>query len=638
MTEQDDPKQPSKKIAINDMSGGEPTDDSEGKAAPENMNESTPAEPDLEPDAQTSKAVDDMMAMDPDDTPKPPEAPAEKPSVMKPAHTNWFKACIDKLWGSPRRRWMTIGTVVLVVAALFAVPFTRFNILGLVLSAPVTVHAVDSKTGKPVSGATVELAGKTAETNADGVAVLHVHAGSKTLQVSKKYYTGVTGGKLVALSGNDFKAPLLALGRQVNLKVINKITGKPVVGATVTASGATTKTNANGLATLVLGSGVTVQEANVTLAGYNTSKVSITAAGDLAKNTFTVTPAGKLYFLSNLSGKIDVVKTNLDGTERQTVLAGTGSEDKNSTSLLASRDWKYLALLSKRSGDKASVYLIDTTNGDKLTTVDEGDAQFSLVGWSGDRFVYQVVRNTVSDWQPNQQAIKSLDPTTGHTLLIDQTQGSGTSKSDYTKQFFGTSYLIGDQVVYLKGWTGTSGVTVATKQAELDTIGADGSGHKVVKTFSMDAGIQSTYLSAAAELYEPGGLYITFDNGNGTTFYDYENGKVTDDTTMTNEKFYSVSYSTYLLSPSGSSTFWSELRDGKNALFVGDASGKAAKQVASLSDYNTYAWYTDDYLLVSKNSSEVYVLPVGGGTPLKITDYYKPAISYNGYGGGYGGL
>ncbi|MEJ0072888.1 MAG: hypothetical protein WDN27_02250 [Candidatus Saccharibacteria bacterium] len=185
------------------------------------------------------------------------------------------------------------------------------------------------------------------------------------------------------------------------------------------------------MANLVIPSDATVQAATITTSGYNTARVNITAAGDLAKNTFAVTPAGRLYFLSNLSGKIDVVKTNLDGTDRQTVLAGTGNEDSGSTSLLASRDWKYLALLSRRSGDNASVYLIDTTNNDKLTTIDQGNADFSLVGWSGDNFVYQVTRNTISNWQAGQQALKSFDATSGETLLLDQTQASGTDQSNW---------------------------------------------------------------------------------------------------------------------------------------------------------------------------------------------------------------
>jgi hypothetical protein len=58
-----------------------------------------------------------------------------------------------------------------------------------------------------------------------------------------------------------------------------------------------------------------------------------------------------------------------------------------------------------------------------------------------------------------------------------------------------------------------------------------------------------------------------------------------------------------------------------------------------LSDYDTYGWYSDNYLLVSKNSSELYVMDKAGKqTALKISDYHKPAQVFTGYGGGYGGL
>jgi len=598
----------------------------------------------VDADPQTDKAVDDIMKKDGDDTLKAQDEIAEKAVVMKATLWERCKNCVADWWSNPRKRWITIGAAVVVVAALFAVPFTRYNILGLVLTAPVTVQAVDSKTGAPVSGVEVTLAGKTAQTEANGKVVLRVHTGSKKLQVAKKYYTGTSQSELVALSGNNFTAKLVALGHQVNIKVVNKITGKPVASAVVSAGGAKAKTNDKGLATLVISSSASTQTATVALSGYNTANVTITATGDLVKNTFSVVPAGKLYLLSNLSGNIDVVKTDLDGANRQTVLAGTGSEDKYSTSLLASRDWKYLALLSKRSGDNASLYLIDTTNGDKLTTIDEGDANFSLIGWNGDRFIYKVDRNSVNIWQPNKQALKSFDPTTGHTLLLDQTQGAGTDASASIRQQFDSTYLIGDQVVYAKDWYagGIDGPDIPAKAAELDTIGADGSGHKVLKSFSLASSVTyRTYLTINPQPDGTNGLYIEFDDGtNNFKYYTYEDGKVTEDTTMTSDKFSSeaYNYATYLLSPSGSSTFWTESRDGKNTLFVGDANAKNQKQVATLSEYSTYGWYTDNYLLVSKNSSELYVMPAIGGTPLKITDYYKPAINYNGYGGGYGGL
>lgn len=622
--------------------------------------------PPAEEDATTVKAVDDIMKDDSDAVLREQDASVQSAVVMKQNAWERFRQWNSAWWANPRKRWGTIAAIVVVLGGLFAVPITRYNILGVALKAPVTVHVVDSKTGAPVSGATVELAGKTAETQADGVAAFRVNTGSGNLKVSKKYYTGSSAGKLVALSGNSFRAVLVATGRPVQVKLVNKITGKPVISATISASGAKAKTNKQGLADLVIPSGASTQSATVTNAGYNDTKVVLTADGGLAKNTFSVTPSGKLYFLSNLSGTIDVVKTNLDGTDRKTVLAGTGSEDRYNTSLLASRDWKYLALLSKRSGTNPSVYLIDTTNGDKLSTIDEGDASFTLVGWSGDRFVYKVHRNTVPDAQPHQEAIKSFDPTSGRSLLLDQTQGMGPDTSagpgryggGYTKQQFGSIYLMGDQVVYVKNWVsntftmqpqsnfpqGYVGVSdLNGKKADLDSIGADGSNSKTIKSFGASTALpegQSWYtLDMQAYLYEPDELYLSFYDQSTTTtnYYDYSDGKVTADQSL-QSKIENYIYTTYVLSPSGAKTFWADSRDGKSNLMVGDQNAKNEKAIAALSTYNAYGWYTDDYLLVSKDSSELYIMGKDGGTPLKIAGYYKPSINYPGYGGGYGGL
>ena len=108
-----------------------------------------------------------------------------------------------------------------------------------------------------------------------------------------------------------------------------------------------------------------------------------------------------------------------------------------------------------------------------------------------------------------------------------------------------------------------------------------------------------------------------------------------------NDESFGKFYPTYLLSPNSLHTFWYEPRDGKNTLFTGTPNGEAGKEIASLSEYVPYGWYSDDYLLVSKNSSELYILPATGagetGQVLKISDYHKPAVSFLGYGGGYGG-
>ncbi|HUB93273.1 MAG TPA: hypothetical protein VMB52_02110 [Verrucomicrobiae bacterium] len=616
------------------------------------------------------EAVNEIERTEADDELKLQDA--AKPVVMKQGLWERLKNAQANWWSNPRKKWGSVLGIVLVLVAVFAVPFTRDEIVGLLIREKVTVQVVDSKTGTPVSGAQVSLGAEHAETDGDGKAVLYPHAGSRHLQVSKQYYIGTEQSVLVTLSpsSNMFDAKLVALGRQVQVKVINKITTQPVANAEVTIGKASARTNEKGLTTVVLPSSADTQTATVSLNGYNNAAVSIDASGDLAKDTFSITPAGKLYFLSNLSGTIDVVKTNLDGTDRQTVLAGTGSEDPNDTSLLASRDWKYLALLSKRSGNNASVYLIDTTNNDKLTTIDEGNANFTLIGWSNDRLIYLVDRSpTVPAGQAGQEVLKSFDPTTGQTLLLDQTTGAtytfnpGQTSSGFIEQNFGNVYLIGSDVVYVKNWDGQGYSYVSTnplqikayldgKTAELDSIGADGSNHKTLQTFTPSQQTYSdmaynsnviSYITVGSQAYEPQAIDLVFTDsnthGSTTTYYEYEDGKVTTDATPPSDSDATYgTYPTYLLSPSGNSTFWSEPRDGQNTLFTGDDDAESPKQIASLSAYSPYGWYTDNYLLVSQNSSELYIMPVGGDTPLKITDYYKPPINYQGYGGGYGGL
>jgi hypothetical protein len=78
-------------------------------------------------------------------------------------------------------------------------------------------------------------------------------------------------------------------------------------------------------------------------------------------------------------------------------------------------------------------------------------------------------------------------------------------------------------------------------------------------------------------------------------------------------------------------------------LFVGDKNGENGTAIASLSDYSTYGWFSDDYLLLSKGGSELYIVPANrpissSNQPIKITNYFKPGINYPGYGYGYGGI
>lgn len=592
-------------------------------------------EPATEESAEESSETEDVVndAEKPTDEPEKVEPIAtSEPVVM---HEKWYTRAW--YWLKARKKITIPAGVVVLLLLLAAVPFTRYVFAGMVLKSDFAVEVADTKTGRPITNVTVALDGKSVKTDNKGLATLHVKVGHGTLSTTKKYYTSSDVKVLVPIgsSKQPYDVKMTATGRQVPVTVLNKITGKPVENALVRAADTEAKTDAKGLAVIVLPADKATLPAEVSGTGFNDTNVTIDVTDQTVKqNSLQITPSGKVYFLSKLSGTIDVVKTNLDGTDRQTVLAGTGNEDDSGTVLLASRDWKYLALLSQRdTSGQPKLYLI-TTATDKLTEMDSGNATFSLVGWSGSTFVYSVTRNNVQNWEPNGQAIKTYDASAGKLSTIDQTTGEGTSDGDYYKTTYGQVFEFGNELDYTLNVEGTAS-RLSGKSANLMSINVDGSSKKTVKSFPIPNGYNYSY-AVYAEPYDADGIYVEVYDGNNDTYYEYDNDKLTT-ANITNAQFYS-GYPTYLQSPSGNQTFWSEARDGKNTLFVGDDDGKNGKQIATLSDYNTYGWYTNDYLLVSKDSSELYVMPVGGGTALKISDYHKPQNSYPGYGGGYGGL
>ncbi len=358
------------------------------------------------------------------------------------------------------------------------------------------------------------------------------------------------------------------------------------------------------------------------------------------RNNFSITAKGKIYFLSNLNGTIDVIKSDLDGKNRETIAKGTGREDSRSTSLLASRDWRYLVLKSRRDTAEASLYILDTQT-DKLTRFDTGVGDYQLVGWYGHSFVYNVTRSSVAYWQNGREALKSYDAERAELNQIDQTSAEGDASS-HGYQTFSNFYLLDNLVTYNTTWyTGGTSVgtfDLGTKKSTIRGTAPSGQGKKDYQSFTAK---DFSYFTAA--LYEPQGVYYAaYDAANKPSYYEFEDQKVSLATGIDQDTF-SKNYPTFLISPGGKQSFWSDFRDGKNTLFISSStSTDNKKQIASLSEYAPYGWYSDEYLLVSKNGSELYITSQkvleDKKLPLKVTDYYKPAQTFTGYGYGYGGL
>lgn len=583
-------------------------------------------------DNNTAKAVDEIVAKEGDTL-----LAVEDTENLKAAQRHIVNPERSKFKRLITNKWLWIVSILVVIIAVAVVPYTRYTLLGLVIKNDVTLMVVDSKNGTTVSNAQVSLHGQQAKTDASGKVVIRAPIGNTKLIVTKQYYKNYTASYFVSYkAGQTSKVELVASGRRVPVTVVNRITGKPLAGATISVLDTTAKTDQKGQAVIVLPTTDTSFHVDISLNGYHTVSGAIVVTDQAVKaNTFNMLPSGSIYFLSNLSGKIDVVKSDLDGSNRTTVLAGTGKEDPNATILMASRDWRYLVLSAIRDTPQPALYLIDTST-DKVINFDSGNSTFTLLGWTGHNFLYDVIRNNVVNSQSGHEALKGYNAETGQINLLDQNQAEGTTTA-FAFQGFYNFNIINGLLAYNTQWytggTAASSVDLSTKNDSIRTVQANGQPKRDAQTFPANT---VSYMQAV--LTKPQIIdYAVFNpTTNTASYYAFDGQTVTASPSGVGQSVFSQAYPIYLISPSGSQTFWSELRDGKKSLFIGDQNAGGPKLINSTGDYTAYGWYSDNYLLVSYSGSELYIMAADSSSatnPLKITDYYKPTTTYNGYNG-----
>lgn len=540
-----------------------------------------------------------------------------------------------------KNKWFWLALVVFFLVVVLVAPQTRYKVLGLVIHKSVKITVEDSVTNTPVSDASVTLGSQSGKTNSNGSVELKVPIGKATLAISKQYYTSVKEHEIVGLGSTGLLKPiqLVATGRQVPVMVENTISAQPLANAVIQIIGTTAKTNSAGKATIVLPTRASSYQAQISLAGYTAATQNITLTTSLiGTNIIHLTPTGKIFYLSDASGTIDVIKSNLDGTGRQTVLAGTGTENPNKTVLLASKDWRYLVLQSQRSANQSGLYLIDATTN-KVTEFDNSSGDFTLVGWYGHDFIYDVTLNTVPASQSGHELLKLYDADTGQLMQLDSNQAMGTSAS-YAFQSFYNFYLIGDNVVYDTQWNTTSlGASSSIGSTLNDTIRETPTGSGSKKDVESILAASTSYIQTV--LANPQTVYYAFTNSSSgvITYYEYDGTSVSSPSNL-NQTTFAQTYPTYLFSPGGTKTIWSEILAGNSSQVVGNATAQNPQTIAHLNGYTPYGWYTDNYVLVTNNGN-LYVMPVSGITatqkPYLVSAIYQSSQAYPNIESSYGG-
>lgn len=519
----------------------------------------------------------------------------------------------------PKKQKIIVGGIIALFLIL-AVPFTRYPVLGLVIKKNLSIQIVDAKTGAPVTEAEIKVQGKTQKTDNEGKARIGgIKVGDAKVTITKKYYETTTFNAFVGLFSSkttQFKAT--ALGQLIKVKVINKISGQPVPNSVIKIGEESFRTDEAGDSQVIIASDATEAEAELSAEGYNAQKTKVvpSESQDASKeNTFGITPVGKIYFLSKRTGKINVMKSDLDGSNTSVVLEGTGKEDDYEINLFPSSDGKYVALHARRGGDRPALYLIDTTNNDKFSNIDEGKVSFTIHRWVSEFLVYRVDRERAYS-EDGRTAIKSFNAKTGQLKTLDENRG-GHESGTYFTQNINNVYVFDNEIVYTKDWTGHGyNFKLEGKMDGLYGIKSDGQGKRAIKEYdSASVG----YLDAI--LYKPNRLYVRTQGGIAQEFYEYEDGRLK--STNINNEVFEKSYSFYIASPSGKENIWSEIRDGKVTILLGDKEGENGRIIFSQLEFGLFGWYSDEYILLQKNFRELYIIGRNGGEALKVTDYHR---------------
>ena len=569
--------------------------------------------------------------MEPEQTQLPltTEPVTEEPPVPEPheqpktSESRWRRLLH---WYGSHKKWTIPATIIIVLLIWAVVPFTRYNTAGLVMKKDFTVWVVDAKTKTPVSGVDVSVGSIHAVSNGDGAATLkQIKVGSHKVKISKKYYKDLNVNLVVPILRQK-QPPSLTLdatGRQAKIVVKNLITGKALANVDIKIADIAAKTDTNGEAVVVLPVGTKEQKAVLSLSGYNNSEATIKVSdSEVVNNNFTLTPSGKAYFISKRSGKLDVMKANLDGTEAKVVVAGTGRERDQDTQLMVSPDWKYVALKAQRDATyKTPQLYVLSTEDDELLSIDTGNAEFAMIGWSGENLIYYASRYDLPEWRTGNHKLKSYNAGSGKTTLLNQSSAVGDS-TDSAYEEYDFAMISGESVIYAKSWYDTSGYDaepiLEDKKDALSVINANGQGNKVVASY--DA-IGWVYYSQ----HKPNALYIQQHVGDNDKFYEYVVGSSPPKEVSLDEDEFNDSYRIFYNSPSGKKSAWSEYRDGQYSVMVANADGLNPVTVTEIDVYDIYGWYGDDYLLLNDDDTTLYIMNVEGGIPIKIAKFHPTA-------------
>ncbi len=522
-------------------------------------------------------------------------------SSIPPKPESKFSALIKSLWQNPKRRYITLATVLAVGLLLALVPNSRYFILNsLSVRASVEIKVIDRSTMQPLKNATVKAANAEAKTDSDGLAKLeNVKLGRTKLIIEKRAFSTQEKTFTVGWGSNPLgEFQVDAIGDQYTFYAIDGLSGQPIVKAEASSGEGNAIAGPDGKMVLTLDVAEMEDSAqlsvDISANNYRTETINITV-NNKSEQRVEMVPSRKHVFVSKRTGNYDVYSVDTDGKNERLLVGGSGYE-RDDLTLVPHPTKNYVAYVATRENTRnqtgyllSTLYVIDTDSGDAVK-IDQSE-QVKVIGWSNnDRLVYVKIAAGASGTDSKR-----------HRLMSFNNEDDSDFKELASSNSFNEVILAGDRVYYAP-----SNIFNETTPS-MYSIKPDGSDQKTI----LDKEVYSVIRTGYDELYlSAGNEWYKYTLGSPMAALDSQPGSKVSRQYMDllDDKF----------------SLWLDSRDGKGVLINYDKTTKQETVLAERGGLKSPIYWLDKSHVVFRVSdgreTADYIISLDGGEPRKIGD------------------
>lgn len=552
--------------------------------------------PDTPEDDFLSDAINDISQ---DDSDKLLDHGTEFSSGLNDTPKKNWKEKLKDLWRDPKKRKITIGSLVTVLILAIAIPYSRYFILNTVgVRSSASIRVLDQSTGQPLKNVTVKIAGAKGKSDDGGVAkVDRIKLGQTNLTIEKRAFATKEQKITIGWGSNplgDYKVE--PRGLQYSFKLTDYLSGNPIEKAEAVSGEYSAFSNEEGIAVITIEDpGDDVIKIDIEADGYRTEPVDQMTENKEVQN-ISLVPDRKHVFVSKRSGKYDVYKIDIDGKNEELVLSGTGNE-KDDMMLVAHPERNLAALVSSRDSVRNkdgfllnTLTLIDLGGDEVITESLATSERIQIVDWHNEHLLYVRIAEGASAATPDR-----------HRLVTYNTD-TGAAKQIASSNYFNDVLMIKNKLYY-----------APSSAYQNQPVGL----HRVDPNGEND---ETLFDQEVWNIFRTSYNQMMFSVNND--WYEY---KLNDNQLLAASGAPAIQLSRlYMDGPEDKRSVWIDQRDGKGTLLEYNVEKGEDKTVQAQSGLTYPArWMNDSVIVYRINTDQEtadYAVSLNGGEPKKISD------------------